>query len=101
MNRYKKEQERLRKRENRQNTSQEESLQNLVELVGTEETEISDDVVDAMLTLLKANCPPDSVLCIGFYSPAEIHLLENDQPVMNRQILRDKHCVLIHPLQGH
>ena len=98
MNRAKKEKERLRKRQAR--NSVDVTFNQLLTLIGNDDTEITDDVIQALLTLIQAHNTQN--LCIGFYTPAEITLMIN-QPncIPSRTLPTITSCVLIHPLEGH
>ena len=98
MNRAKKEKERLRKRQAR--NSFDVTFNQLLTLIGNDDTEITDDVIQALLTLMQAHNTQN--LCIGFYTPAEITLMIN-QPncIPSRTLPTNTSCVVIHPLEGH
>ena len=72
----------------------------LLTLIGNDDTEITDDVDQALLTLMQAHNTHN--LCTGFYTPAEITLMMN-QPkcILSRTLPTNTSCVLIHPLEGH
>ncbi|MEW8547541.1 MAG: DUF6570 domain-containing protein [Candidatus Thiodiazotropha sp.] len=74
----------------------------MLSLIGTDDSEISDDVVQSVLTLMQAHNTQQ--LNIGFYTPAEIMLMTS-QPgyihMLNRSIPKNSSSILIHPLRGH
>lgn len=72
----------------------------IVQMVGNEETELTDDIIEAMLNLMKAHstqCKPN----IGYLTPAEITLYTANPQLYIRKIPLNRDCLLIHPLTGH
>ena len=69
-----------------------------------DDTEISDDVIQSVLTLMEAQNTQPQQLSFGFYTPAEIVLITN-QPgyirTVNGSLPRTTTSILIHPLVGH
>ena len=74
----------------------------MISLIGTDDSEIPDDVIQYVLTLMQAHNTQQ--LNIGLYTPAEIMLMTSQADyihTLNRSIPRTASSVLIHPLTGH
>jgi len=74
----------------------------ILQLIGNDTTEVSNDVINYVMNLLQIQCENNSELSVGYFSPAEIHLLMQEPTNQSgRQIPSHKKCILIHPLDGH
>ena len=74
----------------------------ILQLIGNDTTEVSNDVINYVMNLLQIQCENNSELSVGYFSPAEIHLLMQEPTNQSgRQIPSHKKCIFIHPLEGH
>ena len=73
----------------------------LVALVGDESTELPDDIITAMLNIMRAHADPDSAPYIGYYTPAQIeYYCSQSQPVLT-PLPADRDIFHIHHLDRH
>jgi len=74
----------------------------ILQFIGNDTTAVSDDVINYVFNLLQIQCDNNSELNVGYFSPAEKHLLMQEPTNQSgRQIPSHKKCILIHPLEGH
>ena len=71
-------------------------------LIGNDNTEIPDDIIEVSLNLMKACSEPSSSVYIGYFTPAEITFASGNPHIQHKQpVPLDAYSIHIHPLQNH
>ncbi|WAR14429.1 PIF1-like protein [Mya arenaria] len=77
------------------------SCETFLRLIADESNEIPDDIVVASLNLMNALSTVNSKMCVGLYSPAQLHLASVDKSIVLPPPPLDKDILNIHPLTRH
>ncbi|WAR24826.1 hypothetical protein MAR_038495 [Mya arenaria] len=77
------------------------SCETFLRLIADESNEIPDGIVVASLNLMNALSTVNSKMCVGLYSPAQLHLASVDKSIVLPPPPLDKDILNIHPLTRH